>query len=182
MDNAAWAAAVARNGAETALALERHSIHMPAIKAARERLGIFPFGTAPHRDGESIRRDRNGDPVILLPEMAGGEVVDVVVMRLSDPGEAVAIKQLCGVLGEEIADRDLYVDGQTNVWATPLDWLRSGCDGCCIIDWTRPPYSLMQGELICQTGDLARRIRSLFAVPSQGPRLLVRQDQQGVAA
>ena len=181
MSNPAWAKYVARNTAETALALERHGVHVPAIKAATERLGVFAFGTAPGIDGEFIRRDRNGDPVIVLPAIVAGEVVDIVAMRLSDPGEAVAVRQLCQVLGEEQADYDLYVDGQTTVWATPLDWLRAGADGCCVVDWTRPPYPLMHGELVCQTLDLAQRIRSLFAIPAQGPRLLVRQAD-GVAA
>ncbi|WP_183189274.1 hypothetical protein [Ancylobacter tetraedralis] len=54
-------------------------------------------------------------------------------------GQTATWSGIAFALGEAaiLAPETFAFDGHLNVYATPLEWLLSGCDGCVVLDWPR---------------------------------------------
>ena len=89
-----------------------------------------PFGGAafvlPVYDGEPVG-ELNPDPMVPL--------IDLLAFRLEEPDRwwlRCGIPNL--VLGKNQLINAMLTGSNTALHATPLEWLRAGCEGCCPLD------------------------------------------------
>lgn len=81
----------------------------------------------------------SGPRAIIIPAMENGCIIDLIAFRPSQPDTWYARVGNCWALGmDEIADARSALDQSHSIFlhATPLDWLRAGGRGVCVIDWT----------------------------------------------
>ena len=76
--------------------------------------------------------------------------MDLVAVRPDEPGKAYTLLGIANALGQPAIDRARYESvpllksqpASLKVHATPLDWLRSGCEGACVLNRKRTPAIL----------------------------------------
>ena len=86
-------------------------------------------------------------------------------------------------LGEDaVTNPGTYAfDNNLNLWASPIDWLISGCDGCFVLDWSRAWSRLQDVPRVA----VAERLLPLYRArmkPPRGPETFVLREKQAVAA
>lgn len=120
---------------------------------------------------------------LLLPVIMDGALIDLVAFRSGSPADWMLRTGLGWALG---MDRSLepYTWGDTpTVHETPLDWLRAGCAGLCVLDWSAPELHSLKGiaSLACATDGLASTLRrhltrdpnlpEIFTAPQSAERM-----------
>lgn len=151
-------------------------------KARRVLTDACPFGLAPHLAElrplgipvDAILRNENLCE-IYLATLAGGlvcgrclivpcldefeEVVDFVAVPI-DGSAAVPLFGLTPILGLDRLVRPQH-PGRVTVHPNPMDWLRSGADGCCILDWGKaaPILCSQPVTFLAGSGAVTRMLR-----------------------
>ena len=166
----------------------------PAVHVRLDRLGLVEdldrarFGIArivtsedgtyqPHPDGEPHLIAVEGVPE---PHLGWREIFDFVAFKSDAPGTWWRRTGYADVLGADEIDRLAFLRQPVIVHETPLDWLRAGCRGCVILDWTFNPKTAfaLSTEIHCATPALATALRKRFAEvsrPHQAVRVLVQE-------
>lgn len=84
--------------------------------------------------------------LILTVRDAAGEVVDLVALASHDENQWALRTGLADLLGDDqLLDAVLAERRELRLHPTPLAWLRAGCEGICVLDWTRSALGALRG-------------------------------------
>lgn len=125
----------------------------------------------------------NGEPHLILPVFENCNLVDLVAFTSDKPlawllrlGVGWSLGLLDGL--ERHSGED-----EVRLWASPLDWLRAGCDGLCILDWSAPEILELARlpNIRCQDSKIAELLRDALTRPYRLPNITVCEDLQHAA-
>jgi hypothetical protein len=130
----------------------------------------------------------DGTDHIALAVLEDGALVDIVAFTVDDP-QGWALRTGNGwALG---VDNIRYAQGgwgeadsTLRMCATPLDWLRAGCEGACIIDgysWQASSEVRNVKSLEVDSPAMARALRLQLSKPPQIPEINVKRGQRHAA-
>lgn len=122
-------------------------------------------------DGYTYQPTVDGDPAFIVAAEAGGELVDLVAIRLVDRSVATR-RGLAAILGEDAI-------GVSHKWGTPLllyddavAWMAGGFIGAVLLDWQQARAYLADLPAIwCANDKLAGRVHSALTVPPHLPEI-----------
>lgn len=81
----------------------------------------------------------DGPIMLVTPAIERGQVIDLVAFNPAEPDAWFLRTGAAWTLGREAIDDAIGAwsghDDGVDLHATPLDWLRYGGDGACIVDW-----------------------------------------------
>lgn len=140
----------------------------------------YGFGVARMCDaGDGLYHPGDDEPHLILPVFENGELVDLCAFRSDDPLNWL-LRTGCGwALGLEWGlGRHTWGD-PVPLAVSPLDWLRGGAEGLCILDWDAPEVHYLADlpHVVCSSPDLARRLRSALAKPVRFPEISVKETR-----
>lgn len=108
---------------------------------------------------------------------------DLVAICLGNPCASYRLRGIARALGEDAIARARYDSctllkaqpGTLTVHATALDWLRSGCEGCAILDNSRTPVILANiDQCVASPANFAPSLHNLlYQRPAHLPRVMV---------
>lgn len=123
--------------------------------------------------------DENGTEHLILPVVEGGAVADLLAFRADKPERWWLRTGIGAVLGQDAIDKAEFFsdddgpEGSLRVYRSPLSWLRSECQGCCILDW-RVAACRLAGvrEVVAEDLGIGEKIERAFVAP-RGPSISV---------
>lgn len=108
--------------------------------------GVAAFGMVMHQfglmriaDGEDglFHPDPDGRRSLVLPVVEDGELIDLVSFSTSTPDNWRLRTGLGTALGLHDGWCHCWPD-EVQLHRNPLQWLRGGCSGLCVVDWDAP--------------------------------------------
>ena len=104
--------------------------------------------------------------------LVGGAIIDIVAFDPEKPDEWFLRTGNAWALGmDAIAEaRDNWTGNRIFLSATPLDWLRAGMRGACVIDWTLDAVTTLRDAVEIQVAE-PRFARALRLELSRQPRI-----------
>ena len=112
---------------------------------------------------------------LVQPVIHDGEIIDLVAWRSLQPSKWWLRSGLGWALGQDNwTHRNPWdADEPFPVHATPLDWLRAGGDGVCIVDWTAPEVRELRiaQSLLVGTAALGKALIATLSAPSRLPEI-----------
>lgn len=121
--------------------------------------------------GDLYQPAADGEPAVIIAAESGGELVDLVAVRLSDRTIATRLGG-AALLGEDAVEAARIHDHTLLIYRDPLHWLGAGCLGAAILDWGAVRWTLADVPRIkCATPHLEARIRHAFLQPVHLPAL-----------
>ena len=132
---------------------------------AREAIGIGQVSIS--HDG-SLWEPEGPDRRLLLAVCEQGVPVDVVALSSTNENEWSLLTGLCPVLGWDAWLRaSLGLTDRLPVWSTPMQWLRAGGIGICVLQWDANALGMLRGlgegaRLLVQP-EAKDRLRGLLA-------------------
>lgn len=120
----------------------------------------------------------DGEPHLILPVFERRNLVDLIAFTSNKPLAWLLRLGLGWSLG--LLDGLEHHSGKDEVrlWATPLDWLRAGCDGLCILDWSAPDVRELTrlSRIHCQNRALSEVLKEALARPNRLPEITYGED------
>ena len=170
------------------------SVKQPHLDALRNlgiapatiaRLGVeqAPFGVLSGTiDPDSLFVPGDGPARVIQPIMSGGVIIDLVAWRTLQP-DAWSLRVGTGwCLGED----NLFGDPAKPVLmsATPLDWLRNGATGFCVLDWASPQIGVLRNveRIAADRPELGKLLLHKLSRPERLPRLVTWEANHEQAA
>lgn len=105
---------------------------------------------------------------LLAVENGAGEVIDVAALSTTNENEWSLLTGMADLLGE--AAMEAAVAGnwrELRLFATPMDWLRGGCAGVCVLAWNRQALgalrTLPEALTLVVGAGVRDRLRALLA-------------------
>lgn len=140
----------------------------------------YGFGVASVCDaGDGLFHPGDGELRLILPVYEDGELLDLCAFRSDDPLDWL-LRTGCGwALGLEWGlCRHTWGD-PVPLAVSPLDWLRGGAEGLCILDWDAPElrYLTELPHIICSTDALADQLKAALAKPVRFPEISVKETR-----
>jgi hypothetical protein len=120
----------------------------------------------------------------------GDPPIDLVAVRLDEPSKAYRLMGVADALGEEAVARARYDScpslrtepATLTIHANAIEWLRSGCEGCAILDHRRTPTILSGIDQYTTTATHAPKLyKALRQTPPDIGRVLA-PDSESIAA
>lgn len=140
----------------------------------------YGFGVVRAReDVDGLFSPGDGDPHLLLPVFEDGELVDLVAFQSDDPTCWLLRNGTGWALGLEWGlGRHCWGDPVT-IALTPLEWLRGGAEGLCILDWDAPEIHYLADipRLVCATAELASCLRTALTKPVRFPNISIEETR-----
>lgn len=151
------------------------AVRQPHLDRIRE-LGVHPTTIAEHAlrfrfmgfgilngtidsGGHFVPGD--GPAHVVQPVIEGGELADLVAWRSLQPSRWGLRGGKGWALGADTLSNFGSWANSTTLCESPLDWLRLGCAGGCIVDWDAPEVETLAGwETIETSASLALALRS----------------------
>jgi hypothetical protein len=123
-----------------------------------------------------------GKPAIIVPVYdEGGALLDLVATGI----ETRATRTRAGiatVLGRAWIERARETETAARLFSDPLEWLRNGGRGACIVDWRAARYELADlPGIACYSELLAKRVARALKQPVHIPQLFVRETFHAAA-
>jgi len=113
----------------------------------------------------------HGDPAVIVAVEAGGELIDLAAVRLSDRVTATRLG-VAGILGEDAVVASRLHGHPLLIYRDPLHWLQAGCLGIAVLDWWSVPWALAGvAEIRCATPQLEAQVRQAFTLPPDFPEI-----------
>jgi hypothetical protein len=113
---------------------------------------------------------------VILPVYEDGELMDLCAFRSTAPGDWMTRTGQGWALGLK-EGLGYHTFGQPlHLYSTPLDWLRGGWAGLCVLDWSSPEIRVHLAGLDAVTVDdvaTAELLRSALTRPVQLPQISV---------
>jgi hypothetical protein len=111
----------------------------------------------------------------LTPIRSGGELIDLCAWRPSRPDRWLLRTGAGWALGEDagIGDWEYVLD----LHATPLDWIKSGGSGLCVLDWSSPDLhqlALLHTIRVCDP-ELGKTLISALSRPIRLPAIEIQE-------
>ena len=109
------------------------------------------------------------DAALLIAVREHGQVIDVCAARSAAPDEWAVLRGDGWLLGHDAFLRcQLDGEGSLRVRGNPIDWLRGGCVGICVLDWSAAALGALRGlgpkvTLICDEPQAAQRLGAVLA-------------------
>lgn len=126
-------------------------------------------------DANNYAPEPNGKPAVIVPYFEGGELVDLVATGLATR-TCRTREGLCVALGMDAIEEARWNEGQLRLYADPLEWLRHGRQGACVIDWRAARHALADvAAIVCSSDMLAARVEKALSQPVRLPTLYVRE-------
>lgn len=142
--------------------MARHGHFMACLRAVRCHDGTF-------------QPQDYGRRVLVIPELRHGRHVDNIAFAPSHPDRLASYNGGSVMLGENTVEEHLAVDGEAEIFADVLSWMRAGCAGGVIVDWSRPAWVLQRGRIIVPNVEIGERIERTFRRISGPAQIMVRQ-------
>jgi hypothetical protein len=129
---------------------------------------------------ETFYPDPDGVPHLILPVLEDGGLVDLLAFRSSNPARWLLRSGQGTALGLEHGLEQLswLLEGEAvHLHKTPLDWLRAGRVGVCIVDWSAPDLHRLCGipHIYCDDAALAQRLNTALTRPSYLPTITYKE-------
>ena len=123
-------------------------------------------------DGLFVPSDE-GRVRLVLPVYDDGELVDLVAFSTDTPHDTRLRTGEGWALGLERGIEEHQWDKLLVLHSSPLDWMRAGCGGLCILDWDAPEIvQLMHfDEIHCEDRRLEPLLRKALTRPSRMPNI-----------
>lgn len=122
--------------------------------------------------GPTYQPSSDGDPAVVIAAEAGGELVDLVAVRLCDRATATRLG-VAAILGEDAVEAARLNGHTLLVYPDPLRWVWAGCLGVAILDWSCVRWALADvAKMKCTTPQLEERVRRAFLQPTHLPEFL----------
>lgn len=146
-----------------------------AIATLGEREIPFGIGTV-ERMADGLYQPGEGSLHVISPVYEGGEIIDLVAWRSNAPGNWAWRTGLGWALGCYMLS-PRWDDDPVIIHATPLDWLRAGGTGMCILDWEAPEIEQMRALAVIEADEwIASRITRTLNKPRRLPKILTRKE------
>jgi hypothetical protein len=165
--------------------LQGHLNHMRALGVssctiAEMGLAGWPFGIANVEPvGGGSYQPGEGFPHTILPVVEDGVLVDLVAFRSGAPddwllrtGHGFALGLPDGMAGYVRAEKDFW-ENSAHLFSNPLDWLRGGGSGICVLDWGSPEiYRLdMLAHVTVSDAATGQLLKQALCRPVRLPRI-----------
>lgn len=124
-----------------------------------------------------------GAPHLIIPVFEDKRLVDLVAFTSAQPmawllrlGVGWSLGLLDGL--EPHCWRD-----EATLWASPLDWLRAGRAGLCVLDWSAPEVLELARlpNIRCQNKSLAGKLKEALVRPRRLPLISWQQELRDAA-
>lgn len=127
-------------------------------------------------EDETFYPHADGLPHLILPVVENGALVDLLAFRSSDPGRWFLRCGLGTALGLEGGLEPfawLLPHEAVPVHKTPLDWLKAGRVGLCVVDWSTPDLGQLCSipHLACSDDLLAAWLTAALTRPTHLPKI-----------
>ena len=173
---------LAEAGAATALLHFKHLVALGVSRAtlAEQRLDSWGWGVARAVDlGDGLYRPGDGPLHLVLPVWDDGALIDLVAFRSANPADWRLRTGLGLALGLERGWERYHWQPEVELSLTPLDWLRNGADGLCIVDWDAPDISMFASlpGIACPSREAVGQLRKALTRPQNLPPIFVKETQ-----
>ncbi|MFI5030610.1 MAG: hypothetical protein ACHQPH_07915 [Reyranellales bacterium] len=170
---------------ERELLIANRLARMPEFDARLMAAGLlFPgpplWGvTRVSTDKRFYEPDPDGQPAVIAPAYESGGLADLVAISLRG-GHAMRLRRgEVAFLGSDAVLAAYDLRRPLMLFENGLSWIRNGCAGAVIVDWSRIARELAAVPAIaCETARLANRVRHAFERPIPLPDLYVSQPQE----
>jgi len=142
-----------------------------------------PFGVmAVDNIGGGIFQPGGSIPSIVQPIYDDGCLIDLVAWRTNEPTAWLWRTGAAWALGVDAIEANSWTDAPLAIEATPLDWLRNGATGLCILNWSAPEIrTLLRVKSISAEPAIARQLRGALMKPVCFPEITAREAQRNAA-
>lgn len=125
--------------------------------------------------GDGLYEPNEGELHLIVPIHEDGVLVDLCAFRSAAPGEWLLRTGQGWALGVECGLEPHTWGDPVGLAATPLDWLRQGTEGLCVVDWSAPEVRYLVGvpHIACATSELASVLRKALSSPPRFPKITV---------
>jgi len=152
----------------------------PAIASLGSREIPFGVGTV-ERMERGLYQPGDGPLHVISPVYAEGEIIDLIAWRSDAPGNWVWRTGLGWALGTDML-LPRWDDEPVQIHATPLDWLRAGGEGMCILDWEAPELGEIRALEAIETDEwIAQRMTRALSKPQRLPTIIKRKEVRRAA-
>ena len=167
-------------GAASTLFHFKHLVGLgvPRATVAALRFNDWGWGVVTALDiGDGLYCPGDGPLHLVLPVWEESDLIDLVAFRSGDPADWKLRTGLGLALGLERGWERHRWQPEVELSPTPLDWLRNGCDGLCIVDWDAPDITMLSSlpSIACPSRDVATRLRQALTRPKSLPPISVRE-------
>lgn len=136
-----------------------------------------------------VARNNSWQPVesgrrcIIVPAVEHGIILDLIAFNPGDPDAWCSRVGNAWALGMDdiTAARDAWKT--LFIHPTPLDWLRSGGRGACVVEWTHEARMCLRdmGEIDVTSPKFAQALRLELARPPRLPEISIKRMRRGAA-
>lgn len=154
------------------------ALGVPRATLAAQRLDSWGWGIVHAKDvGDGLYRPGEGPLHAVLPVWDGGGLIDLVAFRSGTPAAWLLRTGLGLSLGLERGWERHHWHDEIELSLTPLDWLRNGADGLCIVDWDAPDIAMLSSlpGIACPSPAMATRLRQVLTRPQPLPPITVKE-------
>ena len=148
-------------------------------------LGAFqaPFGVMNcEAIGGGIFQPGGDTPYIVQPVFDDGVMIDIVAWRTVDPQSWLWRTGSAWALNTDAIAANSWQDEPLSIDATPLDWLRNGATGLCILNWDAPEIrQLLRVKAIAADQHIARQLRAALLKPAYFPDIQIKRGLRHAA-
>lgn len=129
--------------------------------------------------GDGLYCPGDGPLHLVLPVFDDGDLIDLVAFRSGNPVNWKLRTGLGLALGLERGWEPYHWQDQVTLSLTPLDWLRNGGKGLCIVDWDAPDITMLASlpRIVCPTRESASQLRQALTRPQPLPPIAVKETR-----
>lgn len=138
----------------------------------------IPFGVGHvERIERGLYQPGDGSLHVISPVYADGELIDLIAWRSEQPMNWAWRTGLGWALGADETSRDYWPgDPPLQLHATPLDWLRAGGTGMCVLDWEADELEELRGISAIEADEMvAVRLHRALSKPRRLPTIIKRK-------
>ena len=153
---------------------------VPRATVAELRRDDWGWGVVNAIDvGDGLYCPGDGPLHLVLPVYDDGDLIDLVTFRSGNPGDWRLRTGLGLALGLEHGWVRHHWHDDVQLSLTPLDWLRNGADGLCIVDWDAPDITMLASlpRIACPTRESAAQLSRALTRPQTLPPITVKETR-----
>lgn len=170
-------------------AMERLGCRAPAIAAIGAKQAPLGVLRCDMRGAQFFEptNELYGIDAVLMPVMEEGTVIDLIAWRTLAPDAWLWRNGDGWALGIDQITQPSPWDGfrEITLHATPLDWLRAGGDGACILDWSAVSHIrrlALFDTIRCDHPTVQKRLSGILSQPERKTKIVGTGIRHGIAA